>query len=169
VVSVLPGENLRDSLLKASRREEEYARELEELAKTLPHPTLKAMLEGIAGDSLKHSKLYSAAVEIVEGKIGLLSRRELEELKKAVKKHIEEEARMIQLARSLVDSTEDLRLKLILEAIYEDEIRHHALLKAIEKYIAEHDTIEEEDFWREVWEESRWESRHKTIGPRAER
>ncbi len=160
-------EDLRETMRRASQREKEYARELEELARSLPNPVLRVLLEGIAEDSYKHSKIYLAALDVLDGKVGMISRRELEDLKRAIKKHVEEEARMVRLARELADSTENPRLKLLLEAVYEDEVRHHALLKAIEKYVEEHEAIDEEEFWEQVWKESRWESRHKTIGPRA--
>lgn len=164
----MTGENLEKVFQEAAEKEKEYAKELEEEARRLPNPVIRVLLESIAEDSYKHSKLYTAALEVVQGKVGMISRRELEDLRRAVRKHIEEEARMVKLARELADSTDNPRLKLILEAIYEDELRHHSLLVAIEKYLEKYETIEEDEFWEQVWRESRWESRHRTIGPRAE-
>ena len=164
----MTGENLEKVFQEAAEKEKEYAKELEEEARRLPNPVIRVLLESIAEDSYKHSKLYTAALEVVQGKVGMISRRELEDLRRAVRKHIEEEARMVKLARELADSTNNPRLKLILEAIYEDELRHHSLLVAIEKYLEKYETIEEDEFWEQVWRESRWESRHRTIGPRAE-
>ncbi|MEB3760094.1 MAG: ferritin-like domain-containing protein [Desulfurococcales archaeon] len=136
--------------------EEKYATELENLAHSISHPVLRAIIEGIARDSFKHSLLYEAIVNTIEGKSPFLSDEELELLKKGIRKHIEMEAEMVRLTKELADKTSDPRLKLLLMAIHEDEAKHHALLVDIEKNIAEKEALKEEDVWELVWKDSPW-------------
>ncbi|MEB3765410.1 MAG: ferritin-like domain-containing protein [Desulfurococcales archaeon] len=147
---------LLDIAKKMSLEEEKYAAELEELAHKITHPVLRAIIEGIARDSFKHSLLYEAIVKTIEGKSPFLSDEELELLKKGIRKHIEMEAEMVRLTKELADKTNDPRLKLLLMAIHEDEARHHALLVDIEKNIAEKEILKEEDVWELVWKDSPW-------------
>ncbi|MET1102022.1 MAG: ferritin-like domain-containing protein [Pyrodictiaceae archaeon] len=158
---------LEETCSEASWKEKDYAERLSRLASSISHEALRILLESVAMDSRKHSLLYDAAAKIAAGRTHMLSPEELRELKREVRRHIEEEAKMIELADKLRTSIEDPRLKLIFETIYEDEVRHHKLLVAIEEAIAEKETISEDEFWRSVWEESRRESKHYTIGPRA--
>ncbi|BEP16718.1 hypothetical protein PYJP_00700 [Pyrofollis japonicus] len=152
---------------QASENEKKYAEELENIARDLPHPILRALLLGIAGDSRKHSLFYQAAAEIASGKQGLLTREELAKLKEAVRKHIETERNMVELAHKLLHQTDDPRLKLVLEAILEDENRHHALLVALATQVEKLETIEDEqEFWKQVWSSSTRPSKHYLAGPR---
>ncbi len=160
-------EGLVDTFSNVSAEEERYAEELEELAVKLPHPILRAIIRGIASDSRKHSLFYTAAAEIASGKQGLLTREELAELKKTINKHIEEEKRMIELATRLLEETSDPRLALLLEAILEDEKRHHALLVALARQVERMETLDEDEFWKEVWSESMRASKHRVTGPRS--
>lgn len=54
---------------------------------------------------------------------------------------------MISLTRKLLDEISDPRLKLVLSAIYEDEIKHHELLLSIKKNIAKCEKYGEEELW----------------------
>ena len=84
-----------------------------------------------------------------------ISEEELE-IKKGIRKHIEREAEMIEFTRKLVKETTDPRQKMILAAIYEDEVKHHKVLIDIEKNMAEAETFTEEQLWDAVWRDSPW-------------
>lgn len=150
-----------DELAKYSRLEESYAKQLSALSEKIRHPVLKAIFAGIAKDSEKHSVFYRAIAEALSGSQPFLIEEELREIAEVIGKHIEMEAKMLEEARKLLDSTSDPRAKLLLAAIVEDEARHHALLVSVKKRIAEPETFTEETLWDMVWKESPW---HGTPG-----
>jgi rubrerythrin len=160
-------ENVVGILEKAVEAEKAHAERLKALAKSISHPVLRTLLMGIAEDSAKHAIMYEAVLEIARGKIGILSPEELNAFRSEVSHHIEVEKRMIEVVEEALSALDDPRAKLILDAIRNDEIRHHALLLTLKDVVAERDTIEEGEFWTQVWSGSRQDSRHYVIGPRS--
>lgn len=134
-------------------KEFEYAKELRELASKFRHPVLQVLLVGIALDSEKHSAFYEAVTKILTETQPMLSEEELAIIKEGIRKHIEAEAEMIRLTKELIEKSSDSRLKLVLTLIHEDEVRHHRILKALEKEIAEKDTLTEADVWDMIWKD----------------
>ncbi|RLE72939.1 MAG: ferritin-like domain-containing protein [Thermoprotei archaeon] len=142
-------------------KELEHVKKLKETAERLRHPVLKALLEGIAKDSEKHSLFYQAIVDFLNRVSPMLTEEELESLKASIEKHLEIEAKMIQLTKEWSEKVEDPRLKMILWAIHEDEVKHHILLEDIRDKIAKRETFTEDNFWDAVWKDSPW---HGTPG-----
>ncbi|MCD6300954.1 MAG: ferritin-like domain-containing protein [Staphylothermus sp.] len=143
-------------LREMSQKEKEYAKELKELTEKFKHPVLSALIKGIAIDSEKHSMFYESLAELLSETQPFLSEEELEIIKKGIKKHIDLEAEMIEFTHKLIEETQDPREKMILSAIYEDEVKHHKLLLSIQKHIAEKETFTEELLWDAVWKDSPW-------------
>jgi hypothetical protein len=46
------------------------------------------------------------------------------------------------------------KVKFLLRAIFEDEKRHHALLKVILEIIVKGETITEDDWWETLWKDT---------------
>lgn len=149
-------EKLIPLLKEMSQKEKEYAQELRELSEKFKHPVLSALIKGIALDSEKHSIFYESLVKLLSETQPFISEEELEIIKKGIRKHIEMEAEMIEFTRKLVKETTDPRQKMILAAIYEDEVKHHKVLVDIEKNVAEAETFTEEQLWDAVWRDSPW-------------
>ncbi|MET1127955.1 MAG: ferritin-like domain-containing protein [Thermoproteota archaeon] len=154
-------------LEKAVETERAHAERLRALAKRISHPVLRTLLMGIAEDSAKHAIMYEALLEIARGKIGILSPEELNAFRSEVSHHIEVEKLMIEVVEKALSALDDLRAKLVLDAIRNDEVRHHTLLLTLRDAVAERDTIDEDEFWSQVWSGSRQDSRHYAIGPRS--
>lgn len=154
-------EELREKMKEMNKIEKKYAEELRELASRFRHPVLQALIYGIAWDSDKHSIFYKAVYELLSRTQPLLTEEELAVIKEGIKKHIEMEAEMIKLTEKLARESDDPRMKLIFEAIHEDEIKHHRLLVLIRDKIAEKETFTEEDLWDAIWKDSPW---HGTPG-----
>ena len=148
--------NLLEVSKKMVEEEKKYAEELEEVANKIKHPVLEALLKSIASDSRKHSMMYEVVVRLLTETQPALSEKELETISKAVKKHIETEAKMIELTRKLLGETKDPKIKLIIAAIHEDEVKHHKILLDIEKNIAEKEIVSEEEIWDSLWKDSPW-------------
>ncbi len=150
------------TLVKSWLEEEvSYAKELFELAGNLKHPVLKALFQGIAKDSEKHNLILSAIRDYIENKRPIITQDDLEEIKKKIKDHIEEESKAIQDLLKLKEKVEDPALLLLIEAMLEDEKKHHALLLQIQKMIAEKETVSDQELWEALWLHSPW---HGTPG-----
>ena len=141
--------------------EKKYAEELKNLAEATKHPVLRTLFLGIAQDSLKHSMMYEAILQLTSQIQPFISLEELKNLATTISKHIETELKMLEEARKLLSTSQDPRIKLLVAAIADDEAKHHALLLTIKKNIAEEEAFTEEIYWNLVWKDSPW---HGTPG-----
>lgn len=153
--------SLVDKLLEYEELEERHSSELKRLASSIKHPVLKALFTAISMDSLKHSIMYRALRELLSTPQPFISEEDLKAISSTIRKHIETEALMLEEARRLLAVSNDPRVKLVMAAIADDEVKHHEVLKSIEKRIAELETLTEELYWNMVWKDSPW---HGTPG-----
>lgn len=150
-----------DKFREMVEKEKVYAEALIRLGEKIKHPVLRSIFIAIANDSLKHSKLYEALVEFLTSPQPALSQEEFEVISKEIDKHIETEAEMVKLVGELLQSIDDSRVKLILGAIYSDEIEHHKVLVSVKERLAKAEVLTEQDFWDMIWRDSPW---HGTPG-----
>jgi rubrerythrin len=156
-------EAVAQALRRLAEAERKYAEELRGLAESVKYATvIGAVIEAIASDSEKHAGLYEAMLKIVVGwhQPGLV-REDLKLVAQVIDRHIETERRMIEETRKLLEEVADPRMRLLLAAIYEDEVKHHRVLTDIKDKIAKAETLSEEEFWEAVWRDSPW---HGTPG-----
>ncbi|MEM0066599.1 MAG: hypothetical protein QXZ22_04345 [Sulfolobales archaeon] len=150
----------RDDLVKYFQRlsdlELKYASELKVLSEKLRHPVLKALIGAIAGDSVKHSQMYKAVVELLTEIQPLLTAEDVKETANRISDHIRTEAMMIEETKKLLSQVTDPRVKIIVSAIHADEVTHHNVLTSIERNIARKEVFTEEEFWTQVWRDSPW-------------
>lgn len=115
------------------------------------NPAVKGVLKGISLDSVKHGEMYKAAIELLSTVPPALSQQEFDELLKFVKKHITEEEKAILSMEEVINQIEDEKVKLLVEAIFSDEQRHHKLLNDVMEILVKRETIGEEDWWDILW------------------
>lgn len=115
------------------------------------NPPVKGVLKGISLDSVKHAELYAAAVELLTTVSRALSQENLDKQRALVERHIRMEAELIKKISKVLPSVENEKVKLLLNAILEDEKRHHALLKMVLEILVRGETITEEDWWELLW------------------
>jgi len=115
------------------------------------NPAVKGVLKGISLDSVKHAEMYKAAIELLSSVPPALTQQEFDELTKFVKKHIAEEEKAILSMEEVINHVEDEKVKLLLEAIFSDEQRHHKLLNEIINILVKRETITEDDWWDVLW------------------
>jgi hypothetical protein len=115
------------------------------------NPAVKGVLKGISLDSVKHGEMYKAAIELLTTVPPALSQQEFDEVLKFVKKHITEEEKAIMSMEEVINQVEDEKVKLLLEAIFSDEQRHHKLLNDVMELLVKRETIGEEDWWDILW------------------
>lgn len=116
------------------------------------NPPVKGVLRGISLDSLKHAEMYGAASELLTGVSQAMTQEHLDKQRGLVEKHIKMEAALIKKISDILPSVEDRKVKLLLDAILEDEKRHHGLLKMVLEILVRGETITEADWWELLWE-----------------
>jgi bacterioferritin (cytochrome b1) len=115
------------------------------------NPAVKGVLEGISLDSLKHAKMYGAAISLLTRVLPALTQESLDKQRELVEKHVRMEAELIKKISKVLPSIENNNVKLLLSAILLDEKRHHQLLKEVLDILVQGETITEEDWWEVLW------------------
>lgn len=126
------------------------------LNKSLPeieNLTVKGVLKGISLDSVKHAEMYASAVRLMTTVSKALTQENLDKQKGLVEKHIQTEAELIKKISKTLPSVKDNKVKLLLNAILEDEKRHHGLLKEVLEILVKGETITEADWWDILWKD----------------
>jgi len=148
---VLSKEDMSRFFEKQAFVENEIVRSIDKALVKIKNPAVKGVLRGISLDSVKHAEMYKAAIELLSSVPPALSQAEFDELLKFVKKHIAEEEKAILSMEEVMNQVEDEKVKLLLEAIFSDEQRHHKLLKEIMDILVKRETIGDEDWWDVLW------------------
>jgi len=132
------------------RLEEEIVKSINKALKNIKNSVVESILRGMALDSSKHAAIYRAAEQVVQV-APALTESEFDELRKVVKWHIENEDKVIKRLEDAVKKTENRRIRFLLEAIVEDEKRHHQLLDAIMDIVVKGETITDDEWWEMLW------------------
>ena len=115
------------------------------------NPAVKGTLKGISLDSLKHAQMYASAINLLTKAPKALTQKQLDTQKSLVEKHIRIEAVLIERINEQIPNIKDEKVKLLLNAILEDEKRHHALLQRVLEILIRGETITEEEWFEVVW------------------
>jgi len=140
-----------DFLKKQMKVEYEIVSSLNTSLANIGNPTVKSVLKGVSLDSLKHAEMYDSAIKLLTSVSQALTQENLDEQRKLVEKHIALEAELIERIGKTLPSIENKKVKLLLNAILEDEKRHHELLKLILEILVRGETITEADWWDVLW------------------
>ena len=108
---------------------------------------VKEMILSIALDSKKHANMLSALLAIQSSTQPFISEKVSKEIEQNMLKHIKLEQKAIQKYKELLDEVDNKQEKMIIQAIYHDELRHHALLKKIYTMIVDRETLDEDEMW----------------------
>jgi rubrerythrin len=118
----------------------------------IDNEAVKGVLKGISLDSTKHANMYSSAIDLLTTVPQALTEGNLDKQRELVEKHIRLEAQIIETLKNVVPSVTNKKVKLLLEAILADEIRHHDLLKKVLDILVKGETITDADWWDVLWE-----------------
>ena len=148
----------KDQLIEFMKRqiqiENEIVTSLNKGVADIKNPPVKAVLKGISLDSVKHAELYAAAIRLLTNVSTALNQENLDAQRELVEKHIEMEAELIKKLEKMVPAIENNKVKFLLNTIFMDEKRHHAMLKTILESIVRAETITEDEWWETLWEGS---------------
>ena len=118
----------------------------------IENEAVKGVLKGISLDSTKHANMYSSAIDLLTTVPQALTEGNLDKQRELVEKHIRLEAQIIETLKNVVPSVTNKKVKLLLEAILSDELRHHDLLKKVLDILVKGETITDADWWDVLWE-----------------
>ena len=118
----------------------------------LKNPAVKAVLKGISLDSVKHAEMYSSAISLLTSTPQALTQQNLDKQTELLEKHIRLEAEIIKKLVEIIPMVQNEKVKLLLNAILNDEKRHHALLKKVLAILVSGETITDNDWWDVIWE-----------------
>ena len=148
----------KDQLIEFMKRqiqiENEIVTSLNKGVADIKNPPVKAILRSISLDSVKHAELYAAAIRLLTNVSTALNQENLDAQRELVEKHIEMEAELIKKLEKMVPAIENNKVKFLLNTIFMDEKRHHAMLKTILESIVRAETITEDEWWETLWEGS---------------
>jgi rubrerythrin len=116
------------------------------------NPAVKGVLKGISLDSTKHAQMYSSAISLLTSIPQALTQGNLDKQKELVEKHIAIEAKIIKILIEAIPDIQNEKIKLLLDAILEDEKRHHALLQQVLEILVRGETITDNEWWDVLWE-----------------
>ena len=108
---------------------------------------VKEIILSIALDSKKHANMLSALLAIQSSTQPFISEKISKEIEENILKHIKLEEKAVQTYKELLEEIDNEQEKMIIQALYHDELRHHALLKKIYGTIVEKETLDEGEMW----------------------
>ncbi|MFX0085204.1 MAG: ferritin family protein [Candidatus Hodarchaeota archaeon] len=134
--------------------EDRIVKKASDSVQNLKNLLIRELILGIAMDSKKHASMLNALVAIHTKATPLIQEDITDKLEKNLKEHISLEQQAIDTYQELYKMDFGESEKVIVKAILNDELRHHALLKKIHKMIVEKETLTEQDLWDWVWKDS---------------
>ena len=156
-----PQDKLVKFLQKQIEVENKIVESINEALGEMANPVVKTALKGISLDSLKHAEMYTAAVRLLTDIPPALSQEltqhDLDKQRKLVEKHVRIEAELIEELTEIMQGLENKKVELLLDAILQDERKHHELLKRMLQILVRGETVTEE-WWKVLNEEyvPRW-------------
>lgn len=132
--------------------EKEIVDSLEKALVDMKNPAVKGVLKGVSLDSVKHAELYTAAITLLTDVSTALTQEHLDEHRALVEKHIAIESELIKKLEAMLPNIKNEKVEFLLNAILNDERRHHAMLKLVLDIIVHGETITEADWWKMLWE-----------------
>lgn len=137
-----------------SRVEEDYAVKLEGEVRGYGNEVLRDIVGSVAVDSRKHSGLFKACAAITAGESLSITEDEYRELVESLAKHEAVEGNMIKVVDDILTKTKDDRIRMMLNHIKSDEIRHHLLIRNLTKMVVKREVILEKDVWNQLFRDA---------------
>jgi len=137
-----------DKLEEHIELEEKSIREYSKVLSKIESKVLKEILRGILIDSIAHRELLKAIINVlnkvskekfvIEAEKIPMKREDIAEIVKTLKEHIKTEERTVRDLLSIAEKVEIYPLRETLRTLFEDEVRHHTVLKNIIRVFEEY-------------------------------
>lgn len=135
--------------------EKKVVKLLNDSAKRTSNRVIRLLLCQLALDSAKHERMLMVILQLLESPSEEQFRREGEEFRKVIEKHVEIERKMLEDFEKIVDKTEDNRIRFILQDIISDEKKHHAIMKRVYELVCKGEKVKDEKWWDFLFRYSR--------------
>ncbi len=132
---------------KQKELEKRIIQAAEDSVEGMENKIVKELILAIAIDSKKHASLLEVLMTMNTSSEPYIEEKSLDKIAENIKKHIELEAQAIETYKELLTKINTDQEKMIVQAIYHDELRHHALLKRLYEIIIKKEAITEADLW----------------------
>jgi hypothetical protein len=143
--------HLAEKFRELSGVEIDYAVKLDADVRGYGNEVLRDIVGSVAVDSRKHAGLFKACAAISAGESLSLTEDEYNELVANLAKHEAVEGNMIKTVDEMLSKTNDERIKMMLNHIKDDEVRHHKLIEALTKMVVKKEVILEKDVWNQLF------------------
>jgi rubrerythrin len=156
-----PQDKLVKFLQKQIEVEKKIVESINEALGEMANPVVKTALKGISLDSLKHAEMYAAAVRLLTDIPPALSQEltqyDLDKQRKLIENHVRMEVELMEQLTEMMQGLENKKVELLLDAILQDERKHHELLKRMLEILVRGETMTDE-WWKVLNEEyvPRW-------------
>ena len=128
----------------------------EKSVNSIQNVMIRELILSISLDSKKHASMLNALVSLLTKPTPSIPEEISTEIKDNISEHIKMEAKAIVTYQKLLDTLKDDSEKVVIKAILNDEIKHHSLLKTINKMVIEKLSLSEKEFWDMVEEEDEY-------------
>jgi len=112
--------------------EDETIKFSDDMLKKTKNPLIKMTMEMIKHDSQKHKVMQQMLIDSVTKQALILSPDDLNNLGDGLNRHMEAEARSVELADEALKNSELFATKYVLSYLIADEQKHHNLLSKLE-------------------------------------
>ena len=134
--------------------EEQIIKKAKESVEKIENSLVKELILAIAIDSQKHKSMLNALITLVSETSPFIGEKQSDIIGKVIQEHIDLESSAIETYKELLEKLESEKERFVIRAIYQDEIRHHALLKRLIRVIIEKETLYTSEMWNFLWEDA---------------
>ncbi|MHA1352403.1 MAG: ferritin-like domain-containing protein [Candidatus Heimdallarchaeaceae archaeon] len=143
-----------DFYKKQVKLEEKIIEKAKESVEKIENSLIKELVLAIAIDSQKHKSMLNALIALIGETTPFIGEKQSDIISDAIQQHIELESSAIETYKELLEKLESEKERFVIRAIYQDEIRHHALLKRLMRVIVEKETLYTSEMWDFLWEDA---------------
>ncbi|UJG40542.1 MAG: ferritin-like domain-containing protein [Candidatus Heimdallarchaeum aukensis] len=143
-----------DFYKKQVKLEEKIIEKAKESVEKIKNSLIKELVLAIAIDSQKHKSMLNALIALIGETTPFIGEKQSDIISDAIQQHIELESSAIKTYKELLEKLESEKERFVIRAIYQDEIRHHALLKRLMRVIVEKETLYTSEMWDFLWEDA---------------
>ena len=134
--------------------EEQIIKKAKESVEKIENSLVKELILSIAIDSQKHKSMLNALITLVSETSPFIGEKQSDIIGKVIQEHIDLESSAIETYKELLEKLESEKERFVIRAIFQDEIRHHALLKRLMRVIIEKETLYTSEMWDFLWEDA---------------
>jgi rubrerythrin len=133
--------------------EKKIVNKAETTAADIKNQLVQGLILSIALDSKKHANLLNALIALDTTTQPFIEEEKYDEIVKNIEEHIKLELETIKTYQELLDQLDNEGEKLLIQAIHQDEVKHHSLLKKLLRTIIRKEALTQEDIWDSIKED----------------